>query len=435
MFKKRRIYLDNASATPIDKGVLKCISSYQRDYFANASAIHTSGVKVREIIEKSRGSIAKGINAHSDEIIFTGSSTESNALAILGIVNNFKLNNKGIIPHIIISEIDHPAVLMNCKLLEERGEVEVSYIKINENGIVNPKDVKEMIKENTILISIMYANNEIGTVQPIDEIAKGIRHYRKGKEHKFLGHGYFSAEKFLVLGSTASQVPKNLYSSPFPMFHTDATQAVNYLDTSNIEKLGVDMMSFNGSKIYGPKGIGVLYKKRGVELAPIYTGGEQEFGLRSGTENVASIAGLSLALEITNKIKDKEVDRLTKLRDYTIDKLIKIKVGEYKIVLNGSKEVRLPNNINISISGITSELLVIELDAKGIEVSSKSACKSGEEGESYVLKALRVAQGEGLKEEEGSLRITLGRQTTKTDMDRFVSVLIKILEKYSKWKK
>jgi cysteine desulfurase len=249
----------------------------------------------------------------------------------------------------------------------------------------------------------MYANNEIGTVQPIGEIAKEIRHYKKGK-------------------------------SNFPLFHTDATQAMNYLETSNVEKLGVDMMSFNGSKIYGPKGIGVLYKKRGVELTPIYSGGEQEFGLRSGTENVAPIAGLALALEITNKIKIKEVERLTKLRDYAIEKLLNIKVGDYKIILNGSKEVRLPNNINISISLITSELLVIELDAKGIEVSSRSACKEGGEDESYVLKALRIAQGEKLNEEEGSLRITLGRQTTKRDLDKFVNVLANILEKYKKWK-
>ncbi|NVN96765.1 cysteine desulfurase [Candidatus Nomurabacteria bacterium] len=406
MLKKRRIYLDNASATPMDKGVLKLMSSFDRNYFANASAIHASGIKTREVIEKSRENIAKVINAHSDEIIFTGSSTESNALAILGVVNNFKLNNKGIVPHIITSEIEHPAVLENCKTLEGRGEVEVTYVKVNEDGIVNPKDIKEMIKGNTILVSVMHANNEIGIVQPIMEIAKEIRHYKKTSKQNI-----------------------------FPLFHTDATQAMNYLDTTNVEKLGVDMMSFNGSKIYGPKGIGVLYKKRGVELAPLYTGGMQEFGLRSGTENVASIAGLALALLITNKLKEKETERVTKLRDYTIEKLLNIRIGDYKIVLNGSREDRLPNNINISISGITSELLVIELDAKGIEVSSKSACKSGEEGESYVLKALRIAQGEKLNEEEGSLRITLGRQTTKTDMDKFVSVLSKILEKYSKWKK
>lgn len=385
MFKKEKIYLDNASATPIDKRVWELMSSFNKDFFANASAIHSSGVKVREIINKSREKIAKEINAHSDEIIFTGSSTESNALAILGVINNFKLNSKEVIPHIITGEIEHPAVLENCKMLEKRGEIEVTYIKVDERGIINPKDVKEAIKENTVLVSIMYANNEIGTIQPIEEIAKEIRHYKKEK-------------------------------SNFPLFHSDATQAMNYLDTTNVEKMGVDMMSFNGSKIYGPKGIGVLYKKRGVNLSPIYNGGGQESGLRSGTEDVSSIAGLALALEITNKIKEKESARLTKLRDYAIEKLLNIKVGDYKIVLNGSNKSRLPNNINISISDITSELLVIELDSKGIEVSSKSACKSGEEN-------------------GHTLRITLGRQTTKVELDKFLSVLTKILEKYSKWKK
>jgi len=291
-------------------------------------------------------------------------------------------------------------------MLLERDEVEITYIKVNEEGIINPKDVQEAIKENTILVSIMYANNEIGTIEPLQEIAKEIRHYKKISRQNI-----------------------------FPIFHTDATQAINYLDISNVEKLGVDMMSFNGSKIYGPKGIGVLYKKRSIELASLYRGGDQEFGLRSGTEDVASIAGIALALLITNKIKQKESERLIKLRDYAIDKLLNIKVGSYKIILNGSKEIRLPNNINISIPGISSELLVIELDAKGIEVSSKSACKSGEEGGSYVLEALKILGEKRINEEIGSLRVTLGRQTTKAQMDRFVSVLIKILEKYNKWKK
>lgn len=381
MFNKGKIYLDFASATPLDKRVLKIMSSYNQDFFANATSIHSSGVKVRNIIEKSREDIAKSINAHSDEIIFTGSSTESNAIAILGIVNNFKLNNK-IIPHIITSEIEHPAVLENCKMLEERGEAEVTYIKVDEGGIINPKDIKEAIKENTILVSIMYANNEIGTIQPIEDIAKEIRHYKKISK-------------------------QNIY----PLLHTDATQAMNYLDTTNVEKLGVDMMSFNSSKIYGPKGIGILYVKRGVNISPIYSGGGQEFGLRSGTENVASIAGFALALQITNKMKEKEVARLTKLRDYAIEKLLNIKVGDYKIILNGSKKMRLPNNINISISGIISELLVIELDANDIEVSSRSACKSGEDN-------------------GHTLRITLGRSTTKAYLDKLIFVLTKILEKY-----
>ncbi len=415
MFKKKSIYLDHASATPLDKKVWNLMSSYDKDFFANATSIYNSGVKARNIIEEARKNIAKEINAHSDEIIFTGSSTESNALAILGVITNYQLlitNSK--IPHIITSEIEHPAVLENCKLLKERGEIEVTYIKVNENGILNPNDIKEAIKDNTILVSIMYANNEIGTIEPLQEIAKEIRRYKKHQ----------------LLDVSCSRTT----SDAFPIFHTDATQAMNYLDISNIEKLGVDMLSFNGSKIYGPKGVGVLYKKRSIKLSPLYGGGEQEFGLRSGTENIASIAGLALALQITNKMKDKEVARLIELRDYGINKLLTLDASPFKIILNGDASKRLPNNINISISGISSELLVLEFDAKGIEVSSKSACKSDEDNDSYVISALRKAQGKISNTEEGSLRITLGRNTKKSDIDRFIIVLIKILKKYNKWK-
>ena len=408
MKRGEKIYLDYAGSTPIDKKVLSLMASYEKSFYANATSIHSSGVKSRTIIEESREKIAKGLNAHSDEIIFTGSSTESSAMVIIGVINNYLLNTKGIVPHVITTEIEHPAVLMNFKFLEKIGKAEITYLKINEKGIINPKDVRDSLKSNTALVSVMYANNEIGTIQPIEEVAKAIRHFRKNsKETHFDGI----------------------------LFHTDATQAMNYLYTSNVDKLGVDLLSFNGSKIYGPKGVGVLYKKRGVKLSPIYSGGEQEFGLRSGTENVASIAAMALAFEITNKMKEKEVDRLTKLRDYTIDKLLNLNKSPFFITLNGDQKERLPNNINVLISGISSELLVIELDAKGIEISSRSACSSGDEDDSYVITALKSAKGEAINLEEGSLRVTLGRETKKADIDKFILVLSKILDKYTKWKK
>lgn len=406
MISNRKTYLDYASATPMDKRVLELIRKYDKSFFGNATSIHSGGLKARKIIEESREKIAKGMNAHPDEIIFTGSSTESIAMVIFGVVNNYLLKNKGQIPHIITSEIEHPAVLMNFKLLEERSKAEVTYIKVNEMGLINPRDVKGALKKNTILVSVMYVNNEIGVIEPIYEIAKVVRHFRKDLNH----------------------------NSIYPLFHTDATQAINYIDISNIEKLGVDMLSFNGSKIYGPKGVGVLFKKRHIELSPIYSGGLQEFGLRSGTENVSSIAGLALAFEITNKMKKKESERLTKLRDYAIEKLLEINNDENYIRVNGDLKERIPNNINISVKGLSSELLVIELDAKGLEVSSKSACKSGEDDDSYVVKALREASGERYYEEEGSLRITLGRDTNKSDVDKFIDALTKILAKYKKWK-
>ena len=244
-FTKKTIYLDHASATPIDKKVADLVSQYEKKFFANPSAIHRSGIEVRKIIDDARSKIASLLFAHSDEIIFTGSGTESDALAILGVVRQYK-NKK--IPHIITTAIEHGAVLETCKILEENKEAEVTYIMPDVNGLINPKDVRDALKENTALVSVMYANNEIGTVQPITEIAKVIRHHRKNKN----------------------------YSLPY--LHTDACQAMNYLEVENIEKLGVDLMSFNSSKIYGPKGVGVLYKKRGVNLAPLYVGGGQEQG-------------------------------------------------------------------------------------------------------------------------------------------------------------
>lgn len=435
---KREIYLDYAGATPTEKKVLKEISVYSK-FFANPSAIYESAVKVKTIIEEKRKDISKIINAHSDEIIFTGSGTESNALAIIGTITNYQLarrrggllinnGNSGIknekeeykIPHIITSKIEHPAVLENCKILEDKGQAEVTYLSVDEEGIINLNELKESLKENTILVSIMYANNEIGTIQPIEEIAKIIRRFKKDRQE--------------VPKGLALREPKARLFPAFPIFHTDACQAMNYLFTENVEKLGVDMMSFNSSKIYGPKGIGALYKKRSVNISPLYYGGGQEFNLRSGTESISLIVGFAEALHITTSLKEKENIRLTEIRDYGIFKLLSLsEISGFKIILNGHKEKRLPNNINISITGISSELLVIELSALGIFISEKSACKSSDDNKSYVIKAIRKSCSR-TKEEEGSLRISLGRMTKKKDMDTLYKNLEKILKKYNKIK-
>jgi cysteine desulfurase len=400
LFKNKRIYLDYAGATPIDPIIQRKISFYEKKFFANPSSVHKSGLMASILIERSRSLIANLIFAHSDEIIFTGSGTEANSLAILGSVNSYYKNNSDV-PHIITSKIEHPSVLENFKYLEDSGRAKVSYISVDKNGVVDIEELKESLSPNTILVSIMYANNEIGTIQPIKDIVKEIRHWKK---------------------------INNMVSS-YPLFHTDASQAMNYIDVSNIDKLGVDMLSFNSSKIYGPKSIGVLYKKRNIDIAPIYSGGGQEFGLRSGTSDVRLICGVALALEKSFKIKEKESSRLLKLRDYCIDKLLKIKVGNFKIVLNGGIANRLPNNINISVSGILSELLVIELDALSVEVSEKSACHSSSSNGSYVIKAIRKVCKRG-EEDQGSIRISLGRYTRKRDLDILVKSLIKILNKY-----
>lgn len=405
IFNKKIIYFDYAGATPLNPKVRKKMSFYQKKFFANPSAIHSLGVAVKEEIEVFRKKIALLIKAHPDEIIFTGSGTESDSLAIWGVVNDyeFKYKKEGLdykIPHIITTKIEHPAVLENCKIMEESGRAEITYVSVDEKGLVNIKEIKENLKENTILVSIMYVNNEIGTIEPIEEIAKEIRYFRK----------------------------KN--SSLYPFFHADACQAINYLVLENIEKLGVDLMTFNGSKIYGPKGIGVLYKKRNIEVKPLYFGGGQEFGLRSGTENITLIAGLSFALAETFRIKNKEIGRLERIRDYAIDKLLNLNISPFKIILNGDDKKRVPNNINISISNISSELLVLELDSYGIQVSEKSACHSTDKNSSYVIKAIRKTCPRKKDDSPGSLRISLGRQTKKRDIDILIKSLIKILDKY-----
>ena len=325
-------------------------------------------------------------------------------------INYFKNIFPDIKPHIIVSEIEHPAILENVKLLEIKKIIEVSFAPVLPNGILDVGALKDLIKDNTVLVSVMYANNEIGTIQPIEEIAKVIRKHRKDK-------GVFKEQNVV-----------------YPIFHTDACQAMNYLFTENIEKLGVDLLTFNSSKIYGPKGIGVLFKKRGVVLETMYSGGGQEMGLRSGTESVALIRGMDKALQITNRLKEKEYKRLSKLRDYGIEKILDLsKKYPFKIELNGDKKDRLPNNINVTIEGLSSELIVIELSALGVYVSEKSACKSEDDGKSYVIGAIRK-NSETKNETDGSLRISLGRQTKKRDIGRLVKAFSLIFFKYKDWK-
>lgn len=389
---RRFIYLDNASSAPVDNRVSSVMQKILKEFYANPSGIHDLSIKAKKILSSARKSIAEILKAHENEIIFTSGGTESNNLAILGLIENFKNS------HIVTSNIEHSSVLELCKYLEKTKKAEVTYVRVEENGIVDLKKIKKALKKNTVLVSIMYANNEIGTIQPIKEIAKEIRHFNKLNNSKVL-------------------------------FHTDAVQAINYLPI-NIEKLGVDLFTFNGSKIYGPKGVGVLYKRRNIKLSPLIHGGEQEYGLRPGTENVSGIAGLSEALKIVEKIKDKENKRLIKLREYFVQKLNHSSVlRSFKILINGDLENRLPNNINITIPKISSDLLVIELGERGIYVSSKSACKAGDGKASHVIKALRKETSET----DGAIRFSLGRVTEKKDLDFTVKSLEEILLKLKKW--
>lgn len=393
--KQQNIYLDYASATPIDSSVSLIMRKFSKENFANPSAIHSLGVKTKNTLEKARREVGSFLGAHSNEIIFTSGATESNNLAILGVVNKF---TELFVPHIVTTNIEHASVLEVCKYLEKTKKAEVTYVGVEENGIVDPRKIKKALKKNTVLVSVMYANNEIGTIQPIREIAKEIRYFKKVSK-------------------------KN---NSFPVFHTDATQAINYLPIG-VKKLGVDLFSFNSAKIYGPKGVGVLYIKRNTPIQKIIFGGEQELGFRSGTENVVNILGLKEALTLTEKMKKKEFLRLIKLRDYFFDELESL--TNYKIIFNGDLKNRLPNNINITIPKIPSDLLVIELDARGVLISAKSACKIGDGKASHVITAIN----KNIKEEDGSLRFSLGRDTTKKDIIYTVRVLAKVLNKLKRW--
>ena len=376
--KQRKIYLDYASSA---------LSAS-----ANPGAIHELGLKEKNKLEKARKIIAQTLGAHGDEIIFTSGATESNNLAILGLIHGFPR------PHIVTTNIEHASVLEVCRHLEKTKQAQVIYVPVEKSGIANPKKIRKALRKNTVLVSVMYANNEIGTIQPIQEIAKEIRHYNKTHSNRVF-------------------------------FHTDATQAMNYLPV-NVERLGIDLMSWNGVKTYGPKGIGALYKRRNVPLGKIMFGGNQEFGLRPGTENPALTLRLAQALETAEKIKDREKKRLTALPNYFFKKL---NTSDFHPIINGDLKERLPNNINITIPNIPSDLLVIELNARGIMASAKSACKAGDNKASHVIQALQV-QGKALhSEQDGSLRFSLGRDTTKQEIDYTVKALSDILIKLKRW--
>lgn len=392
------VYLDNASATSIDKNILSKMLKAFKDNFANPSSLHKKGEFIKNSIFEIRSNILKILNGQNGEIIFTSGATESNNLAILGIIENYKKQNKNL-PHIIISSIEHSSIIELCKDLELNKKIELTILPVSNEGIVDLNILKKSIKKNTLLVSVMYANNEIGVVEPLNEIIKIIRHFRKRN------------------------------NSVFPFLHSDITQALNYKEI-NLISLGVDMVSFNAAKIYGPKGIGVLYKRRNIEINSIMKGGEQEFGYRPGTENYPLILGLNEALIQTISLRDSENKRLKVLQKYFINKISNLlKKHKIDFRINGSLEERLPNNINITIDKIPSDLLLLELSQYDIYVSEKSACKSNEKKNSYVLEAL---YGES-KESINSLRFSLGRDTKKEDLDYVISILDKVLKKLYIW--
>jgi len=391
------LYFDHAATTPTDERVVKKMLPYFEVKFENPSSLYKGGIEAKKAVELSRKTLAKFFNCKSSEIIFTNGGTESDNIAIFGVARNFK---KG---HIITSQIEHHAVLNSCKQLEREG-FKVTYLPVNKDGIVEISALKKALTKDTILVSIMYANNEIGTVQPVAKISEIIRNFRKKLEIR---------NEKLDFQSPIS----NLL---FPFFHSDACQATQYLEM-NVEKLGVDLLTINGSKIYGPKGIGALYVRDEIKLEPILFGGEQESGLRPGTENVPGIVGLAEAIEIVTRCGKLESRKELKLRDYIIRELLKIEGSR----LNGSRINRLPNNINISFEGVEGESLVLYLDKEGIYCSTGSACTSKSLAPSHVIMALT----NDAEIAHGSLRVTIGRSTTKAQADKLINAVKEYVKK------
>lgn len=369
----KQIYLDNASTTHIDPLVLNEMMPYLKNNYGNPSSIHLLGTKAKAAIENARKNIAKLLNAESEEIIFTSGGTESINIAIKGAV--FANRNKG--NHIISTEIEHSSVIQNMRFLESEG-FKVTYIKPDKYGVISPSDIKKSVRADTIFASIMYANNEIGTIEPIKEISNILK------------------EKNII-------------------FHTDAVQAVGHIPT-DVEKLGIDLLSLSAHKFYGPKGIGSLYIRKGTKLISFVHGGGQEKRLRPGTENVSGIIGLGKAAELAYNQLYAAVNRTVKLRDYFFKEIKNTMPG---IIINGHIKNRLPNNINITIPGIESEVLLMRLSKLGIYASTGSACSSFDQGPSHVLISIGLTK----QMAHSTLRFTLGKRTKKSDIEYLIKIL------------
>jgi len=375
----RRIYLDHAATTPTDPEVAKVMSLYLTDRFGNPSSTYSYGQEAKGAIEEARVQVAEFIGARDEEIVFTSGGTEADNFAIMGVA----FANEKKRGHVITTSIEHHAVIETCRFLEKRG-FNVTYLPVDEYGLVDPGDIKKAITNKTILVSVMHANNEIGTIEPIAEI---------GKIAKERG------------------IP----------FHTDAVQTVGHIPV-DVNKLEVDLLTMSAHKLYGPKGIGALYIRKGTKLVPFMHGGEQERRRRASTENVPGIVGFGLAAELAQQEMSEEAERLAYLRD----KLIKgILEGIDHTHLNGSPSRRLPNNVNVTFDFVEGESIVLNLDLEGICASTGSACSSSSLESSHVL----LAMGLSPEQAHGSLRLTLGKWTTEEMIEQVLDVLPRIIGK------
>lgn len=388
----RQVYLDHAATTPMDPRVREAMEPYFAAEFANPSAIYAGGRRIREAIDNARLGIARIFNCMIDEVVFTGSGTESDNMAVIGVARAYNRLPAAHYKHIVTSTIEHHAVLRAAEYLEKKEGFSVTYLKPDKFGMTHPDAIRDAITRETVVVSILYANNEIGTINPIHEIAKVVR------------------EKKQEWGRKQNEPP---------FFHTDACQASGYLDL-DVKKLGVDLMAINGSKIYGPKGTGALFVRRGVRVEPLIHGGGQENKLRSGTENVAGIMGFAKALDIAHEERVVESARLIPLREKLIREL---QARIPKVVLNGHPTERLPNNVNVSILDIEGEAMLLYLDHHGISASTGSACDSASLEPSHVILGI----GRPYEYAHASMRFTMGRSTTEADIDYLIDVLPKVV--------
>ena len=379
------VYLDHAGTTPLDPKVLEAMIPYFSQSFGNPSSLHSVGQEARYALDEARERVAGVLHCRPREVVFTGGGTESDNAAIHGVATALQETGN----HVITSSAEHHAVLHACQHLESLG-FEVTYLPVDADGMVQPEAVYNAINERTTLVSIMYGNNEIGTINPISEISKSIK-------------------------KQAQDLSRTI------VFHSDAVQAAGFLDL-NVAHLGVDLMSLSGHKFYGPKGTGVLYIKRGTAYLPLSHGGGQERERRSGTENIPGIVGLSLALEAANSIREETSQRCAAMRDRIIEAVLERIPGSR---LNGHPSQRLPNNVNFSFAGVEGEPILLGLDMAGIAASSGSACSSGSLEPSHVLLAL----GQSAETARGSLRLTLGRDNTEEEVEYLLGILVDLVHR------
>ena len=396
-----KIYFDHAATTPIDPKVLEAMLPYFKKDFGNASSLHSFGQTAQNGVLAARDQLANFLQAKPTEIIFTAGASESDNLALQGVIKYYLESAKTEdqkYNHLITTAFEHPAILETAQALEKVG-VKVTYLKPNSAGLIKPEQVVKAINDNTVLVSIMYVNNEIGTIQPIAEIGKLIKEINQQRE---------------------KQKQKKI------IFHTDAVQALNFCNCQ-VDWLGVDLLSLSGHKIYGPKGIGVLFVKKGTTIKRIIHGGQQEYGLRAGTLNTPGIVGLGKAVELlSDKAKQEMINqRIRKLRDKLVREIM-AKIPQTKI--NGDLKNRVPGNINFRFKNVEGESILLMLDLEGFAVSTGSACASGSLKPSHVLLSMGIPQ----EEAHGSLRLTLGKDNNESEVKKFIEILPKIIKKLRK---